>query len=95
MQYRQTFLKYYIYKVELISDSTVDQVLNTGLASSYLDNELKSLLIDPVEIVDPIENGNLPIILKLPYLDKRYFDSIITIRWNDFYGKFRFIFYGL
>jgi len=67
-------INYKYYKTqENASDIVVEP---SGISLGYLDNELRSLLIEVSKILDPLQKEEIPYLLRIPYIDKRVYESL-------------------
>jgi hypothetical protein len=79
LNYKQTFYKYYQH--DETASELVLQIDDTNLVDGYLDNQLRNLIIDADEIIDPLTREEIPFILRLPYLEMTYFQK----DWTEMY----------
>ena len=71
---KQIMYKY--YKHDQNAGNIAARVDTASLASEYLDNELRSLLIQAQEIINPlVDDSEIPTILRIPLMDKTYFEE--------------------
>jgi len=75
---KQEIYKYY-KKQEI--DLTLDEAAET-VATEYLDNQLEEILSDVEQLYYPIQHDEIPTLLRVPFIDKDFFDSI---DYNDFF----------
>jgi len=84
-----TQIMYKYYQVDETASNLALQLDSTPLSDSYLDNELRSLLISADEIIDPLTQGEIPIVLRLPYMEKDYFNSDWTKVYTNLTSFFK------
>jgi len=75
---KQEIYKYYKPNVDGLNYDAE----KTTVAEEYLDNQLEEILSDIETLYYPIKNDEIPTLLRVPFIDKDFFD---TIDYNDFY----------
>ena len=76
--YYQLISKQILYKYFKVDETASDyalQIDTSDFADGYLNNILRELLIQADEIIDPMTQGETPMVLRVPYLSKAYFDK--------------------
>ncbi len=82
--YYQLISKQIIYKYfEHVEGADELEVDTSDITLDYLDNELRDLLVQVDAILDPFTRNEIVHLLRLPYIDKAYFDSA---NWENLFG---------
>ena len=70
--YKQEFNKYYLN----FEPIPADEISTDTSISSYLDDELQSILSTIEQLYEPVTEGEIPFVLKVPYIDIDFFNSV-------------------
>ena len=82
--YYQLISKQIIYKYFEFQEGVDELEVDTSnITLDYLDNELRDLLVEVSAILDPFTRNEIVHLLRLPYMDKEYFDSA---NWENLFG---------
>lgn len=82
--YYQLIPKQIIYKYfEQVEGADQLSVDTSNITLDYLDNQLRDLLVQVDVILDPFTRNEIVYLLRLPYIDKDYFN---TANWEELFG---------
>jgi len=80
LEKKQEVFKYYQPQTDDLNITEDD--LKETVAVEYLDNQLAEILSDVEQLYYPIQSNELPLLLRVPFVDKELFDEV---DYNDFY----------
>ena len=75
-KFHQLKLKQEIYKYYIKLPTNNYDVQVSTVATDYLENELSQILNTVEQFIQPIQDGELAYLLRLPFIDKEFYDNI-------------------
>ena len=80
LKLRQEIYKFYL---ETAEDYSNIEEHETSATLAYLDNDFADIMNTVESLYEPVKDGNIPYLLRLPFVDKEFYDKV---DYNEFYS---------